>query len=153
MTLNNRENKPKKKNSAGAIIAAAVIGLLSVIGEVNETSNNPEMVIGFIVIIAVIIGIVFFIIAMVNSATKGGSGVVKSHMQRAVSWSRDSGETPITAPASRPKAYVYDDRAYERNAERDVQRRVAQLDDFLKNGIIEKEEYLILKARYQRNGK
>ena len=34
--------------------------------------------------------------------------------------------------------------------QRDKVRRIAQLDDWLKNGIIDRSEYLVLKDRYQR---
>jgi hypothetical protein len=35
--------------------------------------------------------------------------------------------------------------------DRDEQRRMEQLDSFLKNGLIDKKEYLALKARYKEN--
>ena len=34
--------------------------------------------------------------------------------------------------------------------QRDKARRIAQLDDWLKNGLIDRQEYLVLKDRYQR---
>ena len=34
--------------------------------------------------------------------------------------------------------------------QRDKARRIAQLDDWLKNGLIDRSEYLVMKDRYQR---
>ncbi len=38
----------------------------------------------------------------------------------------------------------------EDHFQRDKARRIAQLDDWLKNGIIDRKEYLVMKDRYQR---
>ena len=38
----------------------------------------------------------------------------------------------------------------EDHFQRDKARRIAQLDDWLKNGLIDRSEYLVLKDRYQR---
>lgn len=38
----------------------------------------------------------------------------------------------------------------EDHFQRDKARRIAQLDDWLKNGLIDRQEYLVLKDRYQR---
>lgn len=51
-----------------------------------------------------------------------------------------------TAPAAQP---VYSDRVQEENLRRDQQRRLTQLEGFLKNGIIDKAEYEKLKSRYE----
>lgn len=50
------------------------------------------------------------------------------------------------APAAQP---VYSDRVQEENLRRDQQRRLTQLEGFLKNGIIDKAEYEKLKSRYE----
>lgn len=150
--MDNNRNRQKKKNSPLAIGLAVLLALFSL---AESAGGDGEMFIGFIVIIAVIAALVFAVIKIVNKAVYGGAGKtnVRSKAAQAISkWSRDSGETPPVT-ASRPKSFVYDDRAYERNEQRDIERRLSQLDEFLKNGIIEKEEYRILRARYERNGK
>ena len=50
------------------------------------------------------------------------------------------------APAAQP---VYSDRVQEENLRRDQQRRLAQLEGFLNNGIIDKAAYEKLKSRYE----
>lgn len=50
-----------------------------------------------------------------------------------------------------PERQYYDKDASERIFDRDKQRRLAQLDDFLKTGIITREEYRVLKSRYEKS--
>ena len=57
-----------------------------------------------------------------------------------------------TVPKAAP-ARGYNDNIREENAVRDRQRRLRQLDDFYKNGIINKEEYRVLRNRYGREDK
>ena len=147
--MNNKDNRnrQKKKNSPLAIAFAVLLAFFSI---AESAGGDADVFIGIIVIIAIIFA-VFFVVGKLSKKVreKGGAAVKDSIITR---FSRDSGETPPVT-ASRPKTFIYDDRAYERNEQRDIQRRLSQLDEFLKNGIIEKEEYRILRARYERNGK
>ena len=147
MNNNDNRNRQKKKNSPLAIAFAVLLAFFSI---AESAGGDADVFIGIIVIIAIIFA-VFFVVGKLskNVREKGGAAVKDSIITR---FSRDSGETPPVT-ASRPKTFIYDDRAYERNEQRDIQRRLSQLDEFLKNGIIEKEEYRILRARYERNGK
>lgn len=52
-------------------------------------------------------------------------------------------------PDAKQRKY-YDENTIFQNQERDSDRRLRQLDDFLKNGIIDREEYKILRSRYER---
>lgn len=56
--------------------------------------------------------------------------------------------TAEARPQSQQK--YYDSTCMQANAEHDHNRRMEQLRDFLKDGIIDKEEYNILLAKYQR---
>ena len=147
MNKNDNRNRQKKKNSPLAIAFAVLLAFFSI---AESAGGAADVSIGIIVIIAIILA-VFFVVGKLskNVREKGGAAVKDSIITR---FSRDSGDTPPVT-ASRPKTFIYDDRAYERNEQRDIQRRLSQLDEFLKNGIIEKEEYRILRARYERNGK
>jgi len=147
---NSKNKKPEKKKSTAIAVITLVLALFSL---ADSTDGDAGMFIGFVIIIAAIVGIIFAVVKIVNKAIYGDGKkpVTQTKTYSAVNkWSRDSAETPIAAPASRPKSFVYDDKAYERNTERDMQRRIAQLDDFLKNGIIDKEEYRILRERYEK---
>ena len=59
---------------------------------------------------------------------------------------------PVTAQRSytKPEAYcVSCELSGEDHFVRDRQRRLAQLDDWLKNGLVDREEYQVLKRRFQ----
>ena len=59
---------------------------------------------------------------------------------------------PVTAQRSytKPEAYcVSCELSGEDHFVRDRQRRIAQLDDWLKNGLVDREEYQVLKRRFQ----
>ena len=59
---------------------------------------------------------------------------------------------PVTAQRSytKPDAYcVTCENTGEDHFVRDRNRRIAQLDDWLKNGLIDKQEYLVLKRRFE----
>ena len=59
---------------------------------------------------------------------------------------------PVTAKRdfSKPEAYcVSCEISGEDHFVRDRQRRLGQLDDWLKNGLIDRQEYLVLKRRFQ----
>lgn len=149
---NNNSNKKKKKNSTIGAVAAVIIAFASV---AESAGDDLPVVLAILFGIGVIVAVFALAAKAAKKAAKPGqtAGGFGARAVESVSrWSRDKGETPPVT-AARPRTYVYDDRAYERNEQRDIQRRLAQLDDFLKNGIIEKEEYYILKARYERNGK
>lgn len=147
MNNNDNRNRQKRKNSPLAIAFAVLLAFFSI---AESAGGDADVFIGIIVIIAIIFA-VFFVVGKLSKKVreKGGAAVKDSIITR---FTRDSGETPPVT-ASGQKTFDYDDRAYERNEQRDIQRRLSQLDEFLKNGIIEKEEYRILRARYERNGK
>lgn len=145
--MDNNRNRQKKKSSPIGIAFAVILALASL---AEGAGGDADVFIGIIIIIAIIFA-VFFLVGKLSKKVRetGGAVAKKAVFTR---FSRDSEETlPVTA--ARPKTFVYDDMAYERNEQRDIQRRLSQLDEFLKNGIIEKEEYRILRARYERNGK
>ena len=54
------------------------------------------------------------------------------------------------ARSAEPERKYYDSTCMEANTRHDHDRRIEQLDNFLKSGIIDREEYKILLAKYQR---
>lgn len=65
--------------------------------------------------------------------------------------SRQQEDRPLPAPQRSFSPAVYDENLREDSSRRDRERRLRQLEDFYKNGIIEKEEYLLLKNRYSKS--
>lgn len=70
---------------------------------------------------------------------------------------RSNGQvSPAQPKPARPQAApapTYHDKIREEDAARDRQRRLKQLEDFYKNGIVDKEEYRLLRKRYEQEGR
>ena len=159
--MNKQKNKGKK--NYGAVIAVVVIALLNLAG-----SMDGDSLAGIIAVIMAVAAIASVLVIVKKSFTKGagtGSKSVNpagvkfnaSELKAAIKKSpifahEDLPEDKVYRP-ERPTVAAYDETAQERNFIRDRERRIRQLDNFLKNGIIEKEEYLILKARYEKDSK
>lgn len=143
--MNDRENQSRKKNQSGGgkgiLIALGFIILMNVIGAGGGS------------VILVILAIVL-IVAVAVIGLKAGKKAIKQKTedQAPVQWKRPDNDLPQNAqrPVSATQI-VYNENASAENFQRDRQRRIAQLDDFLKNGIIDKEEYKVLLSRYERN--
>ena len=147
--MNDRERQNSKKNQSGGgkgiLIALGFIILMNVIGAGGGSA--------ILVILAIALIIAIVVIA-VKAATKAAQK--NSAEEAPVRWTRPDNDSRQNAPkpAERP-VYTpqagYNENASAENFQRDRQRRIAQLDDFLKNGIIDKEEYKVLLSRYERN--
>ena len=146
--MNDRERQNSKKNPSGGK------GILTIIGAfvlMNVISAGEGGVILFFFAIALIVAIMVIAVkAMKKAAQK------KSAESVPVQWTRPDNDRRQNAPKSAerpvytPQA-VYNENASAENFQRDRQRRIAQLDGFLKNGIIDKEEYKVLLSRYERD--
>ena len=147
--MNDRENQSRKKNQSGGgkgiLIALGFIILMNVIGAGGGSA--------ILVILAIALIIAIVVIA-VKAATKAAQK--NSAEEAPVRWTRPDNDSRQNAPEPaerlvyKPQA-GYNENASAENFQRDRQRRIAQLDDFLKNGIIDKEEYKVLLSRYERN--
>lgn len=147
--MNDRERQNSKKNQSGG-----GKGILTVIGAIvlmNVISAGGGSVIWFILAIALIIAIMVIAVkAMKKAAQKNSAGSAP------VQWTRPDNDRRQNAPKSAERPVytpqtVYNENASAENFQRDRQRRIAQLDGFLKNGIIDKEEYEVLLSRYERD--
>lgn len=136
--MNNRKNKGK--SSWGGLIAVVIILL------VNMASSGADAeVFAILIVLAAIIAIVVaftFIVKKALGAGKIDAAKITSYLNR-----EEKGEERVFVRRE-PSTASYDEQAQEKNFIRDRERRLAQLDGFLKNGIIGKEEYNILKSRY-----
>ena len=147
--MNDRENQSRKKKKSGG-----GKGILVVIGSfvlMNIISEGGGSVIWFILAIALIIAIVVIAVkAATKAAQKNSAEEAPVRWTRPDNDSRQNAPKPAERPVYTPQA-GYNENASAENFQRDRQRRIAQLDDFLKNGIIDKEEYKVLLSRYERN--
>ena len=146
--MNDRERQNSKKNPSGGKGILAVIGAIVLM---NVISAGGGSVIWFILAIALIIAIMVIAVkAMKKAAQKNSAGSAP------IQWTRPENDRSQNAPKSAERPVytpqtVYNENASAENFQRDRQRRIAQLDGFLKNGIIDKEEYKVLLSRYERD--
>lgn len=133
-----RNNSPKS-----FAIAVAVIALMQIISAA-EIRGGRVFLLAFLVPVLGIAVFFFVFMALAKSAEKGKSKVKSSRK-----------EDPYCKTCSDEFVYnnrqaEYNEFSAEENFVRDRQRRISQLDDFLKNGLIDKEEYRILLSHYEK---
>ncbi len=149
--------KQNKKGTGWGVLALFVILLLRALSNSGAGREALPAVIGlfvFAVVLAVII----------NAAKKKGAAAKQhDHAQHGYQPKQPTVQTsrpvpsmqrrePVTAQRSftKPDAYcVSCELSGEDHFVRDRQRRIAQLDSWLKNGLIDREEYQVLKRRFQ----
>ena len=124
----NQKKNENKLNKAGKTILYTFI-LLVVMGFLNDGSGS---IIGVVAVIFIAVGVAALVIYFVKQANKPKE------------------EAPVnrsytTHENSQPRKY---DPAEIKD--RDSRRRLEQLDSFLRNGVIDKKEYAVLRAKYQR---
>lgn len=134
MNENNKNKKSDKKSgkSVWIWITAAIIFFADILGEALPT------VLGFLLIFAVPIGIIVVVI-YAEKKKKGKAGAERAY-------------SPEPKKYTAPDREYYDSDCMEADTGHDHDRRAEQLEAFLKNGLIDKEEYEMMKSRYERMG-
>ena len=141
-----KDQKKSTKSGWGALIIAIIVfnALSGALEEVGGGDIVLIAVIGLLVISAIIAAVVF---AMKKKTGSGSPVAERSGRVSAAVQRRD----PRSKSFTQPEAYcVVCDHSGEDHFQRDKARRIAQLDIWLKNGIIGREEYRVLKDRYER---
>ena len=115
----------------------------------------------------IILLVVFWVVPAIIRAVKGKKGQKQGaqgtqpaaqrqtpsvQLNRPVpSMNRPSAAHPAHRDFSAPDApCIVCENTGDAHVQRDKARRIAQLDDWLKNGLIDREEYRVMKDRYQR---
>ena len=124
----NQKKNENKLNKAGKTILYTFI-LLVVMGFLNDGSGSLIGVAAVILIVAGIAALTFYFVKQANKP-KEEATVTRSYTNH---------------DSSQPRKY---DPAEIKD--RDSRRRLEQLDSFLRNGVIDKKEYAVLRAKYQR---
>ena len=141
------ENKNQKKKGGTGI--GFIIGILLVLSAFYEGFDKD--ILPFIVVIAVAVAVIAFIkkaagAARDRSAQQKGGVSVAQHMKR------HEPKVEIHRAFPEPEAHcVVCDNTGVDHFERDRQMRISQLDDWLKNGVIDKAEYAALKKKYEQS--
>lgn len=135
-----KEKKQEKKTSKGGAIAAAILLLL---GAFDGLEGDGTAFAGVILVVVVF----FTVVAIIGAANKK-----KKTAQPAVKAKKPAAKAamPKAAPSAAPERKYYDSDCQKASSAHDHNRRLEQLDGFLKDGIISKAEYDILKAKYMR---
>ena len=152
------EDKRQKKKGAGTWIWVVVIAYIVIMALKDEGFFDFDWLMGAFTIVGVVIGIMGFLAALrvARNVRKMNAGQERAAVQgrrRARSGARPvlREDRPLPTPQRSFSPAVYDENLREDSTQRDRERRLRQLEAFYKNGIIEKEEYLLLKSRYERS--
>lgn len=124
----NQKKNENKLNKAGKTILYTFI-LLVAMGFLNDGTGSV-IAVAAVILVAAGVGILGFYFARKAKAAKTEDTVTRSY---------------TTHESSQPRKY---DPAEIKD--RDSRRRLEQLDSFLRNGVIDKKEYAVLRAKYQR---
>ena len=124
----NNDRKKNKKNNPLGVIAAIVIFFLA------EFADSAEGL-GVLIFIAVIVGIAVFLVRKLKPKATGTASTEQPHREgRHVSFV--------------PEIHFHSDGSECVNTLRGREKYYAQLDSFLKNGIIDRDEYKFMRERY-----
>ena len=172
MNSQNNQNK-KKKGSGGTILVVLLILLLPRLLELLEDGElgwyfnrfllNLQLwlyrsgirIRAEIVVMAALFLLVFLIALLAGSARRR-----KNSEEAGRSTNSTAGRTNAAANRYDPRtrsftapepSCVVCDHTGEDHFVHDKQQRIAQLDEWLKNGIVDKEEYWVLKSRFERD--
>ena len=136
-----RDNSGRK--STGSYMGPAVLAIFLVLNAaLGSGGGNIIMALLGIFVIAGIIGGAFVIIKKAAKSVESPAAVKSAARKESALEDKPSfsgGSGPV----------VYNERGAEELFLRDKQKRLEQLDVFLKNGIVDKAEYNLLKKRYE----
>lgn len=161
----NESNKKKKKSGGAWWLIFVVIALLSQASEGIDLSGLAPLWHRFrvtllrygitldpgIVLLAAVVAVLLLISVIVKAAKRRGEVV-----ERKPATARTSAAIHRPDPRSRsftppePSCIVCDHTG-EDHFQHDKAQRIQQLSEWLKNGLIDREEYKVLKARYERD--
>lgn len=125
----NNSNKDNKLTKAGKSVLYTFIFLV-IVGLMNDAGSA---VIGLVAVLCIAGGIIALALVFAKRLAGNKASAINST------------QSYTTYQKHQPKSY--DSQAIK---DRDSIRRLEQLDNFLKNGIIDKKEYAALKAKYER---
>ena len=149
--MNGQDKGSKSKNNNIAVAVVIFVVVLAIV------SGNVGATFFGMLVAALIIGAIFFVAKFVEKSAKNGKSAnsVKFDWSKQHEWKYKDPDEAVTekvyAPIheTAPQKQYYESSDVFDNYERDQKKRIEQLDVFLENGIIDKEEYRILKKKYQ----
>lgn len=127
--MNQDKKNENKLNKAGKSILYTFI-LMVIMGVLSDGDGS---IIALVAMIFVVIGVAMLVFYLVKKAKAPGR-------------EEATARSYTTHENHQPRKY---DPAEIKD--RDIRRRLEQLDSFLRNGLIDKQEYAVLRAKYQKN--
>lgn len=156
-----REDKKQKKGVSWKWIVVVVAAYFIFMAVMEKEDFDFDSVSALLSIVSVAVAAAGFLLALkiawskkreerkqraaVRRRNQTWNGAVPRHH------SRQPEDRPLPVPQRSFSPAVYDENLREDSGRRDRERRLRQLEDFYKNGIIEKDEYLLLKSRYEKS--
>ena len=137
--MNNRQRNNKNKGKPGLAFAAIALYILSQIAAVGRTE-------AVILIITIVVSVIVICLAF----KKGKKRIAQSTAAPKKKQKEEYCKTCSDEFIYNNRQTEYNEYSAEENFIRDRQRRISQLDDFLKNGLIDKEEYWVLRSHYEK---
>ena len=140
--MNHRNRGSRSKKSGGSAVIPAILGIILAM---NAAAGSAD---GSLLILLVAICLIAGIVAAIAAVAKKG---VKPGMLQGLSGKKEKDrveDKAMFSTGSREVA-VYNERSAEELFMRDKEKRLEQLEVFLKNGIVDKAEYNLLKKRYE----
>ena len=130
-----KKNKKKKESSSWIAVIAIGVAIVKALDSAIELEDLQKAV-SLIVIIA--LAVIFA--AKDKKKRKANADCVQC----------DEGSTSLNRTVTAEKPGVYDETLRERRISHELEHQLKQLDSFLENGLIDKEEYEYLKNRKTR---
>ena len=147
------ENNKKQQKKGGGLTGAIIWLLILAVGAAVRNGADSRTVIVYLVPIAIVVVIVAISTALNKKMQKNGrTSAAPTRTQAARSYSPEVAPRREAArrEATRPEpTQVYNDPGDNSDTDRDRQRRRQQLDAFLRNGIIDRKEYMALLRRHE----
>lgn len=134
----NEKKSGNKNEKGGGLKTVLTVAVFILIFCADIFGEAMPAIIGIVFAIAVPIAIVYFI---AKAAKKNGGGTEKKH-----------GTAPAPRKYTAPERQYYDSDCMQASTGHDHERRLEQLDSFLKNGLIDRKEYELMLERYERMG-
>ncbi len=151
----NNQNKNKKQGSPWVLLIFLVIFLINRLADSGGRVSIPVLFVLGIIGVVLISSIISRSQKKHQQDTEGTRDdprpQPKVELHRPVpSMQRREPAAPAQRSYPKPDAYCFSCEASgEDHFVRDRNRRIAQLDEWLKNGLIDRQEYLVLKRRFQ----
>ena len=173
IAMDNKNNQKKKKGGGGALLVFLLIFLLPRLLEALENSNferqfsraiwqmqrwliqlglDPDLLPLLFVAVLVLIAVVITSAKKAAKKRDAEQGSTKAYTSAGRTTAATRRPDPRNRSFTPPEpSCIVCDHTGEDHFVRDKQQRIAQLDEWLKNGLIAREEYKVLKSRYERD--